>query len=134
MLRAYLDAVALSESLQIRVWHTGQLTLVQVRVLRRLARKPYSLSQLGAELTLAPPSMTRLIDRLEARRLIARQRDKADRRKVVVTLTEKGRKVVSAMPLLEGTPIQAAVARLSNQEFAENRNRIHPIQCRGQAG
>ena len=113
LLRAYLDAVTLSEPLQTRIWHSAQLSLVQVRVLRRLANQPQSQSQLGAELGLAPPSITRLVDRLEARELIARQRDEADRRKVVVTLTDEGRQLVSALPLLEGTAIMAAVDHMS---------------------
>jgi DNA-binding MarR family transcriptional regulator len=113
LLRAYLDAVTLSEALQTRIWHAAELTLAQVRVLRRLAKQPRSLGHLGADLSLAPPSMTRLIDRLEERGLIERRRDEADRRKVVATLTSKGRRLVSAIPFLEGTPINTAVARMS---------------------
>jgi DNA-binding MarR family transcriptional regulator len=120
LLRAYLDAVTLSESLQTRIWQGAQLTLGQVRVLRRLAKSPRSLSQLGSELALAPPSMTRLIDRLEGRGLIARKRDEFDRRKVVATLTDQGRQLVSAIPFLEGTAIRAAVERMTESE----RNRI----------
>jgi MarR family transcriptional regulator for hemolysin len=112
LLRAYLDAVTLSEALQTRIWHAAELTLVQVRVLRRLAKKPQSLGQLGAELALAPPSVTRLVDRLEERGLIERHRDDEDRRKVVATLTEKGRRLVSAIPFLEGTAIRTAVDRM----------------------
>jgi DNA-binding MarR family transcriptional regulator len=116
LLRAYLDAVMLSEPLQTRIWHAAQLTLAQVRVLRRLAKHSQSLSQLGSELALAPPSMTRLVDRLEARGLISRQRDDIDRRKVVATLTEEGRQLVSAIPFLEGTAIRTAVDRMSVSE------------------
>src|SRR4030088_1059367 len=87
LLRAYLDAVTLSEALQTRIWHAAELTLAQVRVLRRLIKKPQTLGQLGTELALAPPSVTRLVDRLEERGLIVRQRDLEDRRKVVATLT-----------------------------------------------
>jgi DNA-binding MarR family transcriptional regulator len=112
MLRAYLDAVTLSEALQTRIWHAAELTLVQVRVLRRLAKEPQSLGQLGTELALAPPSMTRLADRLEERALIERQRDLEDRRKVVATLTDEGRRLVSAIPFLEGTAIRVAVDRM----------------------
>lgn len=112
LLRAYLDAVTLSEALQTRIWHAAELTLVQVRVLRRLAKKPQSLGQLGAELALAPPSVTRLVDRLEERGLIERHRDDEDRRKVVATLTETGRRLVSVVPFLEGTPIRTAVDRM----------------------
>ena len=85
LLRAYLDAVALSEAIQTRIWHAAQLTLAQARVLRRLAE----------------------------RGLIARSRDSEDRRKVLVTLTAEGRRLVGAIPLLEGSPIRAAVDRMT---------------------
>jgi DNA-binding MarR family transcriptional regulator len=113
LLRAYLDAVTLSEALQTRIWHAAQLTLAQVRVLRWLAKQPRSLGQLGADLALAPPSITRLVDRLEERGLIQRHRDDEDRRKVVATLTSEGRRLVSAIPFLEGTPIRKAVERMT---------------------
>lgn len=116
VLRAYLDAVTLSEALQTYIWHSAELTLAQVRVMRRLARNPQSLSQLGTELALAPPSMTRLVDRLEARGLITRQRDETDRRKVVAALTEEGRRLVSAIPFLEGTAIRIAVERMTEAQ------------------
>jgi DNA-binding MarR family transcriptional regulator len=113
LLRAYLDAVTLSEAIQTRIWHAAELTLAQARVLRRLAKEPRSLGQLGTDLLLAPPSMTRLADRLEERGLIARSRDAEDRRKVLVTLTAEGRRLVSAIPIFEGTPIRAAVDRMT---------------------
>jgi len=113
LLRAYLDAVTLSETLQTAIWHTAELTLAQVRVLRRLAKEPKSLGQLGADLMLAPPSMTRLVDRLEERGLIERRRDSEDRRKVVATLTQEGTELLSAIPFLEGTPMRTAVDRMT---------------------
>ena len=116
LLRAYLDAVTLSEALQTRLWHAAELTLAQVRVLRRLAKAPRSLGQLGADLVLAPPSMTRLVDRLEERGLIERRRDYADRRKVLATITPEGRRLVSAIPFLEGTPIRTAVDRMTSAD------------------
>ena len=120
LLRAYLDGVTLSEALQTRIWHAAQLTLAQARVLRRLAKQPRFLSELGADLVLAPPSMTRLVDRLEERGLIERRRDDVDRRKVFVTLTADGRRLVSALPILEGSPIRTAVDRMT----ARDRKRI----------
>ena len=120
LLRAYLDAVTLSEALRTRLWHDAELTLVQVRVLRRLAKRPQALGQLGTELNLAPPSMTRLVDRLEERGLITRQRQEDDRRKVIAQLTDKGRRLVTTVPFLEGTAIRTAVDRMS----AADRERI----------
>jgi len=113
LLRAYLDSVTLSEALQTRIWHVAQLTLAQVRALRKLAKQPRSLGQLGAELALAPPSVTRLVDRLEERGLIERRRDDDDRRKVLANLTAEGRRLVGEIPLLEGTPIRTAVERMT---------------------
>jgi DNA-binding MarR family transcriptional regulator len=112
LLRTYLDAVTLLEPVQTLIWHAAELTLVQVRVLRRLARQPQSLGQLGTELALAPPSVTRLIDRLDERGLIKRHRGDEDRRKVVATLTDEGRRLVSAVPFLEGTAIRIAVDQM----------------------
>ena len=113
LLRAYLDAVTLSDALQTRIWHAAQLTLLQVRVLRRLAKHPQSLGQIGLDLALAPPSVTRLADRLEERGLIERKRNDEDRRKVVATLTNEGKQLVSAIPFLEGTAIRTAVDCMS---------------------
>jgi DNA-binding MarR family transcriptional regulator len=113
LLRAYLDSVTLSEPLLAEIWRAAEMTLVQVRVLRKLARLPHTLGQLGTELGLAPPSMTRLVDRLEERGLIQRRRDEEDRRKVVAAITDKGRRLVSAIPFLEGTAIRTAVDRMS---------------------
>jgi DNA-binding MarR family transcriptional regulator len=114
LLRAYLDAIALSEDLQTRLWQVAEVTLVQVRALRRLAQEPKSLGQLGLELSLAPPSVTRLVDRLEERGLLERSRDDEDRRKVLATLTPEGRRLVSAVPpLLEGSAIRSAAEQMS---------------------
>jgi DNA-binding MarR family transcriptional regulator len=112
LLRAYLDSVTLSEPIQARIWQAAELTLIQLRVLRRLVKQPQSLGQLGAELSLAAPSVTRLVDRLEERRLIERRRDQEDRRRVVATATEEGIRLVSALPFLEGTAIRRAVDRM----------------------
>jgi len=121
LLRAYLEAVVLSEEIQTRVWRAAELTLSQVRALRRLADEPKVLGQLGLELGLAPPSITRLADRLEERGLLQRSRAGEDRRKVVVTLTEMGKQLVSAVPpLLDGTAFRLAVDRMS----PEDRERI----------
>jgi len=113
LLRAYLDSVTLSEAVQTRIWHVAQLTLAQVRALRKLAKQPRSLGQLGAELVLSPPSVTRLVDRLEERGLIERRRDDDDRRKVLANLNAEGRRLVGEIPLLEGTPIRTAVERMT---------------------
>lgn len=51
-------------------------------------------------------TMTRMLDRLEAKRLIKRARSRDDRRKVLVTITSRGRD-----SFRKGVPIAAAVAQ-----------------------
>jgi DNA-binding MarR family transcriptional regulator len=108
--------VTLSEPLQGRIWAASQLTLTQVRALRRLARGTKTLGELGASLGLPPPSMTRIVDRLEERGLIERRRDPSDRRKVVAAILPAGLRLVTSLPLLEGSAIRAAVERMDPKE------------------
>jgi DNA-binding MarR family transcriptional regulator len=129
LLRAYLEGVTLSEALQTRIWHAAQLTLAQVRVLRLLAKQPRSLGQLGADLALAPPSITRLVDRLEERGLIERHRADEDRRKVLASLTPQGRQLVSTIPFLEGTPIRTAVERMTVADRKRIAGAIHEFNA-----
>lgn len=108
--------MTLSEPLQGRIWAASQLTLTQVRALRRLARGTKTLGELGAGLGLPPPSMTRIIDRLEERGLIERRRDPSDRRKVVAAILPAGLRLVTSVPLLEESAIHAAVERMDPRE------------------
>jgi len=104
--------VTLSEPLQGRIWRASQLTLTQVRALRRLASGPKALGELGADLGLTPPSVTRVIDRLEERGLIERRRDPSDRRRVDAAILPAGLRLVTSLPLLADTAIHAAAERL----------------------
>ncbi len=116
LLSAYLDAVGLSESIQTRLWKSAQVTLAQVRVLRRLAREPRTLGELGSDLGLSPTSITRIVDRLEERGLVERRRGGDDRRRVTAVLLPAGQDILPALPLLDGTPIWEAAQRLSPEE------------------
>jgi DNA-binding MarR family transcriptional regulator len=113
LLRAYLDAVALSEEIQSRLWKASQLTLGQVRALRRLADGPKALGELASELSLSPTSVTRLVDRLEERGLVERRRDESNRRRVEAVLLPAGRDLIAGLPLLGGTVIWQAAHTLS---------------------
>jgi DNA-binding MarR family transcriptional regulator len=117
LVRAYLDALALSEDLQTSAWEAAELTLTQVRALRKLGREPMALGQLGASMQLTPPSVTRLVDRLERRGLIERIRDEDDRRRVVARLTEDGRRITGELPFDTGA-IRAAAEDLSGADRA----------------
>lgn len=71
----------------------GDLTLTEYDVLFNLSRQPgrqLRLSDLGEHLLITQSSVSRLIDRLVARGLVAKVDDPADARVVIVTLTDAG--------------------------------------------
>jgi DNA-binding MarR family transcriptional regulator len=113
---AYLDAVAIIEPVQARLWNEARLTLTQTRLLRLLREGPQGQSELGRSLHLSPASVTRLIDRLEERGLVARHRDPEDRRRVTVHLEPSGRRLVGEANVLRGTPLDHAISGMTDDE------------------
>jgi DNA-binding MarR family transcriptional regulator len=55
-----------------------------------------SLSELAAYLGLTPPSASKLVDGLVAREMVSREPHRADRRRLMLTLTAEGRGVMRA--------------------------------------
>lgn len=73
------------------------LTLVQAQALRLLRVEPLSTSKLAAGLGISAPAVTQLTDRLGRKNLIERRTVMADRRAVLVALTEKGGRVIDGL-------------------------------------
>lgn len=68
-----------------------QCTVEQWRALALLADgRPHAMSEVAAFALVSAPSLTRLVDRLVADNLAYRQQDPADRRRVLVHITERG--------------------------------------------
>lgn len=61
-------------------------------------------------------AMTRMLDRLEQKQLLQRQRSEADRRVVNLTLTPRGREVADEIPLIVRHELQRHLAGFSGQE------------------
>jgi DNA-binding MarR family transcriptional regulator len=108
-LRAYFDAIVLAEPLQTVLWKSAGITLAQLAALHQLRDGPISAGQLGRLIGLSPASTTHLVDRLEARGLVARSRRQDDRRAVDVHLTPGGRRVLDESRPLPGSLIHRAV-------------------------
>ena len=70
------------------------LTPQHAQLLGVLARGPVGMAELGEALNLEKSSLTGLIDRAEARALVARVRDDGDRRTCQVALTGSGAELV----------------------------------------
>ena len=82
-----------------------ELTQPQYNVLRILRGegKPLPSLEIANRMITMVPAITALIDRLEARKLVSRERSRKDRRVWLVNLTETGKKLLAKIdePLLE---------------------------------
>jgi DNA-binding MarR family transcriptional regulator len=115
-LRAVFDVVMLAEPAQTALWHSQSLTLTQLGAIRVLAEGPLPAGRLADRLAMSPTSLTRLLDRLEARGLLARGKDDRDRRKVTVQLLPAGSRLLDGISVLAGTAIHEAVAAMADRE------------------
>jgi DNA-binding MarR family transcriptional regulator len=68
-----------------------------LRILRGAGEAGATCSQIGERMVSHDPDVTRLLDRLEGRELIARQRSKEDRRVVVTTISRQGLELLSGI-------------------------------------
>jgi len=89
---AFLDLVRTAELLSrpvAQLLKAEDLSPAQYNVLRILRGSPDGLtcSEIGSRMITRDPDITRLLDRMEKRKLIARNRDEQDRRVVVTRIT-----------------------------------------------
>jgi DNA-binding MarR family transcriptional regulator len=97
-----------------------QLTPPQAGVLRRLAQFPgQSQRELADALGMHAPRLVALIDELENRGLVARERDPDDRRNYAISLTDKGRRLLTQLGHLAAQHEHAITAGLDDDERAQ---------------
>ncbi|MFE9026444.1 MarR family winged helix-turn-helix transcriptional regulator [Streptomyces iakyrus] len=73
------------------------LTGAQARLLSLLCLEPLPMRRLARQLKCEPSNVTGIVDRLEARGLVERRPDPADRRVKVAAATSEGRKVARSL-------------------------------------
>jgi len=77
-----------------------QLTATQynvLRILRGAGSEGVTCSQAGERMVTHDPDITRLLDRLEARKLVERERSREDRRIVITRITITGRDLLNSL-------------------------------------
>ncbi|MEE6288276.1 MarR family winged helix-turn-helix transcriptional regulator [Georgenia sp. MJ173] len=109
-----------SRALRRRSWHALEewdVSPHQARALRTVcAQDQARLSEVAARLRIAPRSATEVIDSLEARGLVQRQPDPADRRAVLVVPTAEGRQMHIAAERARAVAAEALFGRLDPTE------------------
>ena len=88
----------------------------QFSVLCRLEEAPRTPGELAEIERVAKPSMTRTVGALVERGLVLRQDDPLDRRSVILSLTEDGRRSLAAIRRKRDAWMASRVARLTPEE------------------
>jgi DNA-binding MarR family transcriptional regulator len=89
----------------------GSVSLSEISILATLNRLgSIPAIRVAAEERLQPQSLTRIVTGLERDGLIARKRSEADRREIVIALTEGGRRVLAQDMQARRAWLEAAVA------------------------
>ena len=106
---AFLDLLRTTDMLSRRlvpVLKTEDLSATQYNVLRILRGAPEGLAcgEIAGRMITRDPDVTRLLDRLEKRGLISRDRETKDRRTVMARITAEGLTLLSRLD----EPVQAA--------------------------
>jgi DNA-binding MarR family transcriptional regulator len=94
-----------------RLAKTSGLTAPQILLLQAIRRlEGITIGQLANEVSLSQATVTNILDRLEKRELVTRERSTVDKRKVHVHLTQRGDEIIMNAP----TPLQDHFARQFN--------------------
>lgn len=89
----------------------------RVRAIRRIARRPMSMSELAAALEIDRPNATVLVDDLEQQGYLRRRPHPTDRRTRLVEATRRGRALARRAETVLGTPPDS-ITQLSPEDLA----------------
>lgn len=105
------------------------LSIPQLLCLQHLKEfGPLTSGALATAMTLSPPTITGILDRLELRGMIYRERRPEDKRRVLVALTPAGRKLADAAPSSLEKQLGRALASLSKDERATIHDAVSQLE------
>ena len=92
-----------------------------------------TVAELARKLQSDPGAMTRALDRLEAKGLVARVRSSEDRRVVNLELTEAGREVAAVVPAVLAEVLNLHLAGFSKEEWRALLGMLKRMRANGEA-
>lgn len=111
------------------------LTPTQFGVLEAILHVgPLSQRELCLKVLTSPGNMTDIVDKLEARGLVHRVRQQADRRAVQVELTTAGRALIEPLFARHAEDIRAAMGGLNKEELGQLADLLRRLGIAAEAG
>jgi DNA-binding MarR family transcriptional regulator len=90
-----------NQALEERLRQQGEkISSLQHGILRMLQFETLTISEISQRMGLDPSTLVRAMDSLEKKGLAQRGRDPNDRRRNPITITEKGRELIIAVPVI----------------------------------
>jgi len=99
-----------------------------LRILRGAGDTGVTCKDIGARMITRDPDITRLLDRLERRNLLTRNRAKEDRRFVAIRITEEGRALLQELDQPIAAKQIALMRHLNQQEMNETIEMLERIR------
>jgi DNA-binding MarR family transcriptional regulator len=96
-----------------------ELSRTETGALLTLLDGPRRITELAATEALAQPTVTQLVDKLEKRGLVARERSGDDGRVVLVVISERGREQLEALRASSREVMRETLKELSDEELTE---------------
>ena len=106
---------------------TADLSPVQynvLRILRGAGDEGLWAGEIGERLITRSPDVTRLIDRLEKRKLVKRKRDPSDRRAVRIQITDLGREEIASIDQKSRSLLQSYMDRVPRDHIEALRDQL----------
>lgn len=95
------------------------ITAPQLLALGEIAQKKHTtITELTKSIYLDASTLVGIIDRLEGKGFVKRERDKNDRRQIHIHISEKGREFIDKSPNITQSAVVRAINKLSPQEQA----------------
>lgn len=109
-------------------WRECDLSIPQLHVLSTLnERGPTTIGALADALCISAPSASTIVDRLVERGAVERIRSTEDRRQVVVSLSEQGRRLADEMHGLGQATLRRVLDQLDDAELGQLLALIHRV-------
>jgi DNA-binding MarR family transcriptional regulator len=121
LLSVMVAAAALHERMD-RVCAGHEITRAQynvLRILRGAYPEGHPRCEIASRMVDRAPDITRLLDRLEARKLVKRARGSEDKRETITLITAKGLKLLDAMQPTVDADLASILRRLSEEDCRE---------------
>jgi len=117
---SYGGALAVADPIRLRFWDKRGLTMAQLRLMYIVfidGEQP--VGELAEKMSVRPPTVTGLTDRLIRQNLIERLPDPSDRRVVKVALTQEGRRVLGEIAVASSAYLEPIFTRMGEEKVNE---------------